>query len=386
MFTDGAQNYLLFDNLSASAANDGDFDRLFFSMAFNPVSLPAGPISSHIAWIDGYFILNEVGTNKFWISGLQDFNIDALNFSSSEGDPDVVMGLIANERTLCILNEETTEIYSDTGNSDFPFERIGGGFVEVGCLAKYSISKIDGNVLWLGRSKEGQGIVYSAKTLAPQRISTHAIEQAIAGYASPESAQAFCYQSKGHMFYVLNFDEATWVYDLSTGRWHERAYTNDGELERHRAGTHAFAKIEQLHIVGDYEDNRVYTLDDAIYTDDGDAITRLRSCPHLSAPDLTRVFCSRFQLDMETGIGLDGGVQGSAPTVMLDFSDDGGHTWSSELWTLADAEAGAIGEYKTRVMWRRLGAFRDRVFRVKITDPVKVVLIGASLDLEPGAN
>jgi hypothetical protein len=87
---------------------------------------------------------------------------------------------------------------------------------------------------------------------------------------------------------------------------------------------------------------------------------------------------------MEVGIGLDGGVQGSSPTVMLDFSDDGGHTWSSESWALADNTAGAIGNYKTRVKWNRLGKSRDRIFRVKMTDPVKTIWIDAQIDIEPG--
>jgi len=374
VFVDGTNNYLFFE-----AAGTTSFGK-FLAGGYGSVLT-----AENIVWSDGFFIVNEGGTNKFFVSDLKDFNIDTLSFSSSEGNPDILLALEVKNRNLYLFNEKTTEIFVNTGNADFPFERASGGFIEVGCAAKYSVAKINDSILWLARQETGQGVVMTMQGLIPQRISTHPIEQAINGYADMSTATAYTYQRDGHAYYVINFAEATWCYDLSTGLWHERAYTNSGTLERHRADTCAFDKGHNYQIVGDYSTNEVYYLDPTTYTDDSDAITRLRSSPHISA-GLKRLFCSKFQLDMETGIGLDGGVQGSSPTVMMDFSDDGGHTWSSESWALADAGSGSIGEYKTRVIWRRLGQFRDRIFRVKITDPVKINLISAELEIEVGGS
>ena len=39
---------------------------------------------------------------------------------------------------------------------------------------------------------------------------------------------------------------------------------------------------------------------------------------------------------------------------------------------------------KTRAIWWRLGAARDWVFKIRITDPVKVVIAGASIDAKVG--
>jgi hypothetical protein len=75
-------------------------------------------------------------------------------------------------------------------------------------------------------------------------------------------------------------------------------------------------------------------------------------------------------------------TQGSDPEVMLRWSDDGGHTWSSEHW----AKIGKIGEYYRRVFWRRLGMtvkLRDRVYELSGTDPVKISIMGAELILSP---
>ena len=53
-----------------------------------------------------------------------------------------------------------------------------------------------------------------------------------------------------------------------------------------------------------------------------------------------------------------------------------------EIANLNDYQAsvGAIGQYKSRLIWRRLGYARDRVFRVAFSEPTKTVLIGAVME------
>lgn len=117
------------------------------------------------------------------------------------------------------------------------------------------------------------------------------------------------------------------------------------------------------------------------YSDAGDEIRRLRTAPHLSQ-SLKRISHYSFELEIERGVGLTGITQGEDPKVMLQFSDDGGHTWSSEHWR----DLGAISNRKQRIIWRRLGVSRDRIYRVAISDPIKISLIGAELELEGMAN
>ena len=69
---------------------------------------------------------------------------------------------------------------------------------------------------------------------------------------------------------------------------------------------------------------------------------------------------------------------------MMRWSDDGGHTWSSEHWT----KMGKIGVYGYRAFWRRLGMtmkLRDRVYEISGTDPVKLAIVGAELIVD-GTN
>ena len=73
---------------------------------------------------------------------------------------------------------------------------------------------------------------------------------------------------------------------------------------------------------------------------------------------------------------------GSNPQAMLQWSDDGAHNWSIELWR----NIGQIGEYKNRAIWNRLGSARDRRFKLHISDPIKRVILAAFADIEIGAN
>lgn len=351
------------------------------SSTFAQITDPDFPGADQVTFQDGYFIFNWPDTGKFMITGLNDVTVDALDFATAEGSPDKIVGLISDHRDLWLFGSKSTEVFFNSGNADFPFERTQGAFIEHGCAARHSIAKMNNTVFWLGSDDKGSGIVYMARGYQPQRISTHAVEYAIQGYGDVSDATAYAYQQDGHFFYVLNFSSAntTWVFDSSTGMWHERAYANQGQFERHRAENHAFAF--STHVVGDYVSGKIYSMSSDYYSDNGAEIIRERVAPHLTS-DLNRVFFNRFQLDIESGTGIDGTGQGEDPQAMLQFSDDSGHTWSNEKWT----SFGRIGQTKRRAMWRRLGAARDRVFKIRISDPVKVILIGATLELESGAS
>lgn len=377
VFVGGGTTYLLYNNRESLP-----FTQTFGTFA--SFGYPQVDNASHVELLDGYFIYNKRPTNTFFVSNWNNITVNPLSFASSEGDPGAIQGLIRRGRELRLITERTTEVWQDTGNADFPFERIPGGFFEMGAIAPDSIAKIGDSIFWLGRDEKGQGIVYMASGLQPQKISTFAIEYAISQSSLMRLASAFAYQSGGHSFYVLNLDIGTWVYDLSTGQWHERCYTNSGTLERHRANTHQFCQSTEDHIVGDYSNNKVYRFNDSFYMDDTDFITRMRTFPHISASRKI-LFYNSLDIDMETGVGLNSG-QGSDPQVMLDWSNDGGHTWSSESFASLGKQIGGVGNYKARVRWTRLGQSRDRVFRVKITDPVPVTIMNAELDAVAGAS
>jgi hypothetical protein len=384
---------------------------------FAQVTDPDFPGAVTVGYIDGYFVFNEPNSQKIWVTSLLDgTQIDPLDFASAEGAPDGVVGIIVDHREVWVFGTNSTEVWYDAGAADFPLARIQGAYNEIGCVAPFSIAKLDNSVFWLGRDARGQGIVYRAGGYVGQRISTHAIEWQIQQYSDMSDAVAYTYQQDGHAFYVLNFPTGgtTWVFDAATGAWHERAYFDNGDFSRHRGNNQC--SVNGYTIIGDYQNGNIYTFDLDVYADNGTPQKWLRSWRALptGTNNLRRTAHHSLQLNCEVGVGLNGlapgdippqpaytldvnfifqqyaapgtlpTVQGADPQAMLRWSDDGGHTWSTEHWT----SIGRLGQYGRRAIWRRLGMtlkLRDRVYEVSGTDPVKLSIINAELLLS-GTN
>lgn len=372
------------DNGTVAVIVDGGYGYIvdLATNAVNQITDPAFYGADKVAFLDGYFIFNKPNTQQFYISSLYGTNFDALDFASAEGAPDLLVSLLVDHREAWMFGDTTTEVFYNSGDADFPIQRMQGAFLEHGCAAKNSVAKLDNTVFWLGKDANGQGTVWRANGYTPQRISTHAIEYAIQGYAQISDAIAYTYQQDGHAFYMLSFPLAnkTWCYDVSNQAWHERAYRDPitAEYGRHRSSCHIF--FGGLHVVGDFEDGRIYALDSDYFSDGGDPMVSIRSAPVVSN-NSKRLFFHSLQLEMEEGVGLTTG-QGSDPQIALDWSDDNGKTYSSERY----ASIGAIGQYKKRVKWHRLGSARERIFRVSISDPVKRVIVSAELEATGGNN
>jgi hypothetical protein len=266
------------------------------------------PGAGSVGYLDGYFVFNEPDSQKFWVTSLLDgTSIDPLDFASAEGYPDNVVALIVDHREIFLFGNNSVEIWYDAGTPDFPLARIQGAFMEVGCEAAYSVAKLDNSVFWVGSDARGRGVVYRANGYTPLRVSTNAVEFAIQSYGNISDAIGYTYQQDGHPFYVLIFPsaQATWVYDVSTQLWHERAAFENGEFTRHRSNCQMSFNNEV--VVGDYEDGRLYAYDLDVYADDDQIQKWLRSWRALATGTntLKRTAHHSLQLDAETGVGLN---------------------------------------------------------------------------------
>lgn len=123
-------------------------------------------------------------------------------------------------------------------------------------------------------------------------------------------------------------------------------------------------------VVSDYSNGKLYRLTPGVFTENGETIYSEIISRHLTnGGEYFPV--SKLWIDMETGVGTTSG-QGSNPQVMLSISRDGGHTYGNEIW----ASYGALGNYATRAEFRRLGRALDFVFKLRISDPTKRVILG----------
>ena len=325
--------------------------------------------------IDGYFIVNEVNTGRFYISGLLDGNSwDALDFATAESTPDNLLSMANSNGQLFLLGSRSFEIWTNTGNSAFPFQRISGAVGDAGILAPYSTVDVDNSLIWVGQDRNGKGMVYRTQGFRPQRISTEAIEIILQSIDDPEDMRGYCYQQDGHVFYVITGGglNTSLCYDLTTQLWHERAYlAPDGSWQQHLAADCMFAFDK--HIVCDRRNGLVYEMALDVYSDNGEPLARERTYTHL-IDEAKEIRYNRLEIGFEVGVGLQSG-QGSNPQVSLQLSKDGARTWSN--WH--NQSIGRVGKYLSKVVFRRLGVADQMTFRIRISDPVKISITGSYL-------
>lgn len=334
--------------------------------------------SSQGTFFDNYFVMAWDGTNKFFISGsLDGTSYSGTDFASAEVAPDYVLAIVNQQENLLIFGQTTIETWYDAGAINFPFQRINGGTVERGCAAPLTPVKEDNSVFFLGDDL----VFYRLDGTIPRRISTHAIEDAWQEYTTVVDAFTFSYTFEGHKFIIVQFPtaNATWVYDISTGLWHERESWDQNNNSYGRWRGACAASIYNKILIGDLYSGQIGYVDNSVNTEFGNTIRSLMVAPVVHS-DRKRVFFSRFELDIEQGVGNENDP-GENPQIMLDWSDDGGRIFTNpQLWH----GMGKMGAYRTRVFWRRLGQSRNRMYRVQISDPVRRTIISAHADQAVG--
>ena len=311
---------------------DGHFDPTFTDPTAWSVNLATDAFSvipnggffvgaDRVDYLDGYFIFNQPFSQNFWISQFMSPTFDpaGLDFAAKITHSDLLITLIVSKRLVYLFGSRMTEIWYNAGATDiaagsFPFAEMQSEvIIDHGTTAKYSPAVYDNSVFWLAHNRAGEHIVIQATGYQTKRVSTYAIESWLGGAGVTDDAIGFCYLAFGHAFYVLTFPtiDHTWVYDITTGLWHEWLWMDpDGVEHRHRAMSYSI--LGDVNGVGDWQNGNVYALYG--YTDNGQPIKRVRSFPHL-LQDGRRMFWREFVADMETGNVPDG-----AHTTLLDAS------------------------------------------------------------------
>jgi hypothetical protein len=335
--------------------------------AFAKITDTDWPGAVWLGYIDGYFIIIQYGTGKFYITANRNpASINALDFASAERVPDNLVTGIVDHGEVVLFGTESFEVFYNSGASDFPLTSVSSGAGEFGCPYPYGPQKKDNSIFF--PSHDGKVIRLSG--YQPQVVSTPVVEQAMQR-ATDRNFIGITWDEPGHSFYGIKSADFAFVYDISTGLWHERA-SHGHDSWRWNCAALAYGHW----IIGDDESDSLGKLSGDVFTEFGDVLRAEATSPPVGE-DNKRIAHSRVELVFEQGVGLIVG-QGSDPQVMLQFSDDGGRTWSNEHWR----SLGAYGRFKTRTVWHRMGMSRDRIYRYSITDPVRRNLILATTEAQ----
>ncbi len=376
--------------------------------------------ASYATFQDGYIIVITPHSNQFQISGDDDTPLgdatkwSGANVSIQAGQADLLKAAISSREYLRLFGGRRSQVYVNVGNAGiggFPFQSYNETFIETGIAAPFSAADTGDSLIWIGEDARGQRACWQDHAFVPRRVSNFAVEQRWAAYDRIDDAVAFPIIWQGHLQYQVTFPSATikhgllppvppsttgttWIYDVTATEllgkpvWFERSYQTS-------AG-YAVARSEQFHcycygkhLVGsaglDGNPGAIYEYSASQYTDCGadidgsqvqQPIVRDRICPHLWQNN-KRVIYNRIEFELARGVGLDGGVFGADPQLLLRWSNDSGNTFGPEQ----NMPVGRLGDYTRRVYWNRNGYARDRVYWLRATDPVYWGIVAAELDV-----
>jgi hypothetical protein len=362
MLVDGFKGYYYaFSGGTLTQITDGNF--------------PSNPTT--VTWQDTYFIVTDGLTNQVNLSNNGDPTTwPAVNIGFTGAAPGALQAGMADHSILCLFGGLFAEFWQDAGLADFPYVTIPGSAQEYGLAAAFSLCKYDNSLAGLFKNRMGEVNVSRLSGFRLQQISTQELTYILnREYVNVADCKGFGYMLGGHPMLQLAFPSAqkTWEFDGASGSWGERQSANG------RYWGNKFASFVNRQVVSDYRNGNLYEIDDNVFTDNGEIMPMEIWSKHIWADD-KYISIPQIQIDIQSGVGLTSG-QGVNPQIMLSVSKDGGRTFREVAWT----SMGAIGAYTQRVIWRRLGRARDWVLKLRITDPVRRIITGASAEMVGGS-
>jgi hypothetical protein len=329
-----------------------------------------GFTASDVTYLDGYLVFLVPASQQFFSSGLNALTFDALDTASAEASHDNLVAIFADHQEIVMAGTVTTELWYDAANEvGSPFSRSTSAVITCGLAAAAGIGAQDNSVFWLANDRTIRRLAGNA----PQKVSTLGIDSSLRRMASVEDCFCLTYAQDGHMFVAFTFptDERTLVYDATTSLWHERESTGYGPW-RPSWIVECYGK----QIVGDAFSGKLGILDSDSLAEFGEA-QRMQWTYNSVYSENRNAIHRRFEMVCNTGYGTLSG-QGENPLATLEVSDDGGETFR----TFPTKSLGRRGEYRTRVVWTSLGAARQRVYRISISDPVPVLTLATVIEVE----
>lgn len=339
----------------------------FSNNAFARITDPDWRGSRWVEELNGQFIfVPSDQPDQFYLSAIDDgANFDALDFSSSDAQPDDIVTHRVMKQELYLFNARSTEVWVYTGDADFPLARYNSTPIDIGCVGLRAAVVTSDSMFWIGGTGLGSGVVYEMRGHSPFRVSQNAVEQALAASSDISQARIWCYQIEGGEYIGVDAPgmPTTWVYNLATQKWHEQARLVSGDWAPWPVDQIAFHQRNHYAAAG----STLYIIDKTADTIGAEPLSFERTWPHFVTPSMEPVSYRGLEVSMTTGNGGD---------VTLELSNDGGYVWGSPL----RKSLGAIGRRMERIRWLGLGSAIDRVFRLRWSGAGPTTIYSAAVD------
>lgn len=328
------------------------------------------PAPNSVAVLNGYFLFTT-GDGKVFASDLNAVTVNALSFSTTPGN--LIRGVSVNNEFYA-FGASFCCIYRDAGLQPFPLQLV--TTIQKGLLSKFAVAGWQPGWASVLMFVSDDNVVYRMNGYSPQRVSTHSVERKIERLADKTNLEAIVYSAAGHHFWALKSDEWTWVYDLTTGEWHERKSYNQ-ENWRASCSVKAFDRW----IVGDVENSLLYAVSEREMREyESPLVALIESNAVEQFPAYVGVPRADFRFTTGVGIAPGQDPMQTAPKVSISWSDDGGFRWSSPLMR----QLGPQGTPEQLVTLNRTGLSGPygRKWRISCSDPVQFGLRGGEMVAE----
>lgn len=420
----GASNIVL---TSGTAANYQVGIPVVFSGGSLPAELVAGTTYYVVLVVNSTTIKVSATLNGGAITSVAGGSGDIANNGqlqqgSITSHPGNIVACRTLHRRLFLFSQNYTEVWENQGiGTNLPVRRNNSLLMEYGTPAIASIRTGFDTMFFLAQDKDGLGSVMMVNGTQSIPISTRALDYQLAQYASELAVSDACgvlIKENGIIFYRLNFTAAnhTYVYNVTqsdptqdqTKFWHEEELLNG---DRHPAQTHGY--FNGKNYFGDYQSPILYYVDNSLFTNNGEAIHRMRISRSIVPPGYQRTRIDRLQIDLLQGtidlinesdipiplltedgftllteddepILLEQGLRVGdfvSPVVFLSISKDGGQNYGYKL----QAPMGEVGQTTFRTLFRKLGVIprgQGFVTKLEFYDPVPFQVLGAAWAFE----
>lgn len=332
--------------------------------------------AQYLDFCDGYFVAST-DSKQWFISNLNDgTQWDILDFGSAEADPDNIVAPIVYNNQIFMLGVETTEGFQNIGGSGFPFQRS-NVYINKGCYAPFSLIITQQRFFMVGGGTNERAAIWAFSGGQYEKVSTNAIDEALNSYTDNQLNAIFTmsWAHRGQFFVAFTLPDRTFVFNISTGLWHEQLSSiNDefGDPEQTRWRANSLVSAYGYLLVGDFQDGRIGIFDINEYQEYNEPIVKVFSTlPISNKGNSFRI--NSVELTMESGIG--NGVED--PVVSMAISENL-KTYQYER----SRKIGKIGDYGRRTIWRKNGRIpRFAAFKFRISDPIKTAIIKLEVDI-----
>lgn len=347
--TDRAILVYSFDRLAIAA--DGKL--FYWDGVLTQVTDPDLGTVVDVVWVDGYFMTTD---GEFLVvTELTDPTaVDPLKYGSSEIDPDPVVGLIKLRNEIYAVNRHTIEVFTNTGGTGFPFERIQGAQITRGSVGVNANCVFMDQIAFVGGGMNESIGVWLGVNGNSTKISTREIDTLLAEYAENVLAASLLESrvDRGAQELYIHLPDKTLVYDAAASAgleqpiWTVRSSSLDG-VGRYRSTRLVFAHGRWW--TGDTNSAAIGYLTEAVSTHWGQTVG-WQFETQIMYNDSNGAIVHDLELVALTGRT----ALGKDPRIATQYSIDG-ETYSQPKWIAA----GKQGDRAKRLVWMQQGSFRN---------------------------